>query len=561
MKKLIICFLVLSSYGSLSGQIKDEFFWNTSFEHATPNQQPRKWSMEGEGEHFNARLINREAKAGAYCLEMKLKNAETYLILSIPGTLVDNRTLKASCYLKTAKGDSLQKALFFLDPSTGSPIMSKPELVSSSDWVETSFEHSFVRASESPNVLIALMTAGSGTIMVDDFEISVDGQSLGMGKVDFREPTEGEIAKIDKYAYRLRSIDITDSDTDLKDLNQMIGDARVVALGENSHGSAPIYRMKLRLVKYLVEELEFTVFALESPAVEADQINEFVVNGKGTIEEVIDNLAYKSWQTEEMLNIVKWIKEYNVSSKVKVEFRGFDMQNGVLAMKCLTDFATKEDAKLLEKLTALKLALRQEQGSISKVLDSLEDHLSSYDSLPGRKRLLRYGSILIQSIKHNNRIGDFKSRDEYMAKNIDWIQKNVGNGKMIISADNDHIRTSAPKMGHYLAQRYSDDYRTFGFTFNIGTYAADGEKSQYEVHPSYSGTYEYLFSKSKFKNFYLDLSATEGVPYLQEMQGFRTIGSRPQETAQFFEMDLFSNFDIMIYLENSEATVSLRERE
>lgn len=557
MKKLIISLLVLSSYGSLVGQIKDEFFWNTSFEHATPNQQPRKWSIEGEGESFNSQLINTEAKAGAYCLEMKLQNAETYLILSVPRILVNNKRLNVSCYLKTLKGGSLQQALFFLDPTTGSPIMSKPESVSSSDWIKTSFEHSFASASASQNLLVALMIAGSGTILVDDFEISIDGQPLGKGKEDFREPTDDEIAKINRSVHHLSSLDITDSDNDLKYLKQMIGEAKVVALGENSHGSAPIYRMKLKLIKYLVEELGFTVFALESPAVEADQINEFVVNGKGTIEQVIDNLAYKSWQTEEVLNIIKWIKEYNLSSKVKVEFRGFDMQNGVLAMTYLNDFATKENAKLLEKLEALKLALKEmEQERLLGALNNLEDHISGYDHLPEHKNLHRYASILIQSIKHNNRVGNFKSRDEYMAKNIQWIQQHSGNGKVIISADNDHIRTSAGKTGYFLAQLYHNDYQTVGFTFNQGTYAAYGEKSQYEVHPSYSGTYEYLFSKSKFENFYLDLNVIEDIPYLQKMQGFRAIGSKPQETTQFFEMDLTSNFDIMIYIENSEATIS-----
>lgn len=206
---------------------------------------------------------------------------------------------------------------------------------------------------------------------------------------------------------------------------------------------------------------------------------------------------------------------------------------------------------------ALKLALKEvNQESLLEVLNNLEAHINLYDPLPEYKNLHRYASILIQSIKHNNRVGFFNSRDEYMAKNIKWIQKNEGNGKIIISADNDHIRTSAGKMGYFLARLYYSDYRTIGFTFNQGTYAAYGERSQYEVHPSYSGTYEYLFSKSKFKNFYLDLSAIEDVPYLNEMQGFRAIGSRPQETTQFFEMNLTSNFDIMIYIENSEATTN-----
>jgi erythromycin esterase len=50
---------------------------------------------------------------------------------------------------------------------------------------------------------------------------------------------------------------------DLAALDELIGDARIVALGEASHGAAEVVRMTHRLLEFLVERKGFTVFALE----------------------------------------------------------------------------------------------------------------------------------------------------------------------------------------------------------------------------------------------------------------------------------------------------------
>lgn len=551
MKNLITSFLILASCSILVGQKKKEYFWNTDFEYATPNQQPRKWAIEGEGGSYNTLIVNSEVKSGNYSLEQNLESAEVYMILSISKELIAGKHVEVSCYLKTKETDTLTQVFLFLDQSTGNPIVSNPNFVSSSNWQKVSFSHSFTDENKEGNLLIALQTSGSGTIWVDDFQLKIEGELYGIGSPDFREPTAKEINFLNQKACEISSLDVNTGNQELVAMGKMIGDAKVVALGENSHGSAPIYKMKLRIVKYLVEELGFSVFALESPAIEANYINKYVVQGEGTLEGVIKNLAYKSWQTQEMLEIIEWLKEYNESGKIKVEFRGFDMQNGFLAMKYLTEFAQQSDPVLLRKLDSIKVSINQNQQFL---IPLLMNDLVRIVSSQKNEELVRYCTILTQSLAFNNQLGDYKSRDAYMADNIQSIQKNVRNGKVIVSADNDHIRTSEGKMGYYLEQLYNNNYYTIGFTFNKGSYAAIGEKSQYDVHPSYSGTYEYLFSKSTFNNFYLQLNATYDIPYLQEMQGFRTIGSRPQETSQFFEINLTSNFDIILFLENSEAT-------
>src|SRR5262245_21383393 len=77
---------------------------------------------------------------------------------------------------------------------------------------------------------------------------------------------EARIAWLKDNAVTVQSIDPDDSDdfSDLEPLKQLIGDARVVALGEQSHGDGAVFYAKGRLIKFLHEQMGFDVLAWES---------------------------------------------------------------------------------------------------------------------------------------------------------------------------------------------------------------------------------------------------------------------------------------------------------
>ena len=545
-----------------------QVFSNLDFEYGVYKAQPRKWAIEGEGENYSARLDSLNSKNGNKSLYVTLKNAQIFIFLSIPGKLIAGKVIQVEGYLKSASSDSLQAMLMFHNPNGGKPIASQPNNSKSKEWEIISHQASFPDNYSSDRLLIALMANGTGRFWFDNVKIKIGGQEYGDGNPDFREPTKKELEILDKKIVPIKSLEPNSANKDLIPLKNIIGSSTIVALGENSHGSASIYKLKLRMVKYLVENEGFSIFALESPTVEADRINDYVTLGKGTIEEVIKDLVYPSWQTQEVIDIIQWMRSHNQSAKRKIEFRGFDMQNGQSALKAVEDFAKMNDSTLavnlleLDKLYSEPTKDDQQWKLIVQKTDEINLHLTSkkYSDADPKyfERIKHYMNIFLQSLSSNYKFEKAKTRDEYMAQNINWLVKNSEEDiKMILSADNTHITKASGKMGYFLKDWYRDKYLAFGFTYSKGSYSAYGPEKHYEVHPSFVGTYEYYFSKSKFKNYFLDIQNITDIDILNQPAGFRSIGSRPQETTQFTEINLKNHFDVIAYIENSLHTDNL----
>lgn len=85
----------------------------------------------------------------------------------------------------------------------------------------------------------------------------------------------------------LRSALPTGSLADLHPLESMIGGARVVGMGEGTHGTSEFFSMKDRLFRFMVEKMGFTVFAMEANWTDGLKIEEYVTTGRGDIRKAL----------------------------------------------------------------------------------------------------------------------------------------------------------------------------------------------------------------------------------------------------------------------------------
>ena len=140
-----------------------------------------------------------------------------------------------------------------------------------------------------------------------------------------------EYAWLEENLHPLDSVSPTASHEDLAFLDAFIGDARIVGLGEATHGNHEFFTLKHRIVRYLAEEHGFTIFAIEANLPETYLINRYVLTGEGDPEALLEGVHYWIWQTHEVLDLIHWMRDFNASGRGTMQFVGFDMYRPWLA--------------------------------------------------------------------------------------------------------------------------------------------------------------------------------------------------------------------------------------
>lgn len=155
---------------------------------------------------------------------------------------------------------------------------------------------------------------------------------------------------IKAHAVRLNTPEAGHGFADMQPLKKIVGNARIVSLGEATHGSREFFQLKHRMLEFLASEMGFTIFSIEANMPEAYRLNDYVLNGNGDPAKLLKGMYFWTWDTQEVLEMIKWMREFNKSGKGRVQFTGFDMQTPDVAMGIVNDFVAKQDTAFVEDL-------------------------------------------------------------------------------------------------------------------------------------------------------------------------------------------------------------------
>ncbi|BCY10436.1 erythromycin esterase family protein [Actinoplanes sp. L3-i22] len=109
---------------------------------------------------------------------------------------------------------------------------------------------------------------------------------------------------------------------DLEPLRALVGDARVVGIGESAHNVREYQQVRHRLVRFLVERMGFGTVALESGFSEGLAVDRWVHGGAGEVAEVATGgLTYGFGRTAETQRLLTWLRERGG----EVRFAGLDL--------------------------------------------------------------------------------------------------------------------------------------------------------------------------------------------------------------------------------------------
>ena len=98
----------------------------------------------------------------------------------------------------------------------------------------------------------------------------------------------------------------------------LVGDARLILIGEASHGTHEFYRIRAEITKRLIRERAFTAVAVEADWPDAYRVNRYV---RGTGDDVDAEQALAGfrrfphwmWRNADVLDFVGWLRAHNES--------------------------------------------------------------------------------------------------------------------------------------------------------------------------------------------------------------------------------------------------------
>lgn len=361
---------------------------------------------------------------------------------------------------------------------------------------------------------------GNGTAWFDDLTVEVDGKPWLEGPAEHLfQPAPGLVQWLREAAIPVTTPVAGNGFADLQPLHGVIGDARIVALGEGTHGTREFFQMKHRLLEFLATEMGFTHFAIEANMPEAYRVNEYVLTGQGDPAELLEGMYFWTWNTQEVLDMILWMRDWNASGRGRLQFTGFDMQfSAVSASNVRAFLAQAEPAYLPTANAAFALVAAAELRGRATAAEAaaargVHAHLVAqrdvYLQTIPREQVdwaLQNARLVVQTAEM---YAGLTSRDQSMAENAAWILDQAPAGsKIVLWAHNGHVNKRPGWMGDYLDQRYGDDMYVLGFAFGEGRYNALGPGFRLGSHPAMPpvpGSLESFLGAAGLPRFILDL--------------------------------------------------------
>jgi erythromycin esterase-like protein/predicted phosphoribosyltransferase len=399
----------------------------------------------------------------------------------------------------------------------------------------------------------------------------------------------------------------------------LVGDARLVLIGEASHGTHDFYAARAAMTRKLIEERGFAAVAVEADWPDAYRVNRYV-RGRGddaTAEESMrgfQRFPTWMWRNTAVLDFVGWLREHNDrvgDERGKTGFYGLDLYSLRRSMEEVVSYLERVDpeaaARARERYScfdhysgdegqeygfaaAFGAGESCEDQVIAQLVD-LQRHAGEYarrDGLLAEEELFyaERNAVTVQAAERyyrtmfGGRVSSWNLRDRHMVDTLEALTDHLGRwrgepAKVVVWAHNSHLGDARAtemgargelNVGQQVRERHPGECRLLGFTTYTGTVtAADdwgGAAERKVVRPALSDSVEELFHQVGNKEFLLRFDLTpEAAEALRTARLERAIGViyRPQTERQshYFHARVADQFDALIHIDETRAVEPL----
>ena len=418
-------------------------------------------------------------------------------------------------------------------------------------------------------------------------------------------------------AVRRAAIPLHDSTADDDRLLDVVGDARIVLLGEATHGTHEFYRARAELTRRLILDRGFTAVAVEADWPDAARVNRYVRDLETDDSDAEEALGgFKRfptwmWRNADVMDFVGWLRAYNDTrpAPARAGFYGLDLYSLFTSIDAVIRYLDRVDPAAAARArdryacfdrfdgdtqayghAALAGAAEPcEAGVVAQLVDlrrsaaayASRDGLIAEDEFFSAEQNARLAANAEEYYRamFRGRVASWNLRDRHMMETLEalvaHLSRRRGPARMVVWAHNSHLGDArATEMGEHgelnlgqlVRERFGREAVSIGFTTHSGTVTAaadwDVSAERMTVQPALRGSVERVFHQTGMPRFLLHLAgagaALEGLraPRLQRAIG---VIYRPdtERASHYFHARLADQFDAVVHIDRTRAVEPL----
>lgn len=387
-------------------------------------------------------------------------------------------------------------------------------------------------------------------------------------------------------------------------LDELVGDARFVLVGESSHGTHEFYAARAAITRRLLTEHGFDAVAVEADWPDAYRVDRFV-RGAGadrTPDEALrgfERFPAWMWRNTVVRDFVGWLRRHNDGHR-PAGFYGLDLYSMHRSMRRVIDYLDRVDPAAAERARrryacldrageddgqaygygAAFGAVESCQAEVLRQLADLQRNAAAHDGDAGFDAVRNAWTVRAAESYYRAMFGDRVSswnlRDEHMADTLDALAEYLGHdgapARIVVWAHNSHVGDARAtemaadgelSLGQLVRERHGKDCRSIGFGTCHGTVTAasrwGGDSERKTVRTALPSSYEELLHDTGHESFLIRTDSAADA--LRQPRLERAIGvvyqPETERHSHYFHSRLADRFDAFIHVDRTTALTPL----